>query len=95
MEPGGLLPDSTTDFNTIKTDTKKAGTTSKGVHIRFSELFSYVMKPKRSIHFEFLTGISISTDLYFSMLYTHSNKVTARKHIDQSSGVETHTPSMV
>ncbi len=79
MEPGGLLPDSPTDFNTIKTDTKKAGTTSKGVHIRFSELFSYVMKPKRYIHFEFLTGISISTDLYFSMLYTHSNKVTARK----------------
>ena len=79
MEPGGLLPDFPTDFNTIKTDTKKAGTTSKGVHIRFSELFSYVMKPKRSIHFEFLTGISISTDLYFSILYTHSNKVTARK----------------
>ena len=35
MEPGGLLPDSSTDFNTIKTDPKKASTTPKGIHIHF------------------------------------------------------------
>jgi hypothetical protein len=35
------------------------------------------------------------TETELKMLRARFNKATARKHIDQSSGVETHTPSMV
>lgn len=35
------------------------------------------------------------TETELKMLRVRFNKATARKHIDQSSGVETHTPSMV
>ena len=37
---------SPTNFNTIKTDTKKASTTSKGVHTRFSFPYSQPIFPK-------------------------------------------------
>lgn len=37
---------SPTNFNTIKTDTKKASTTSKGVHTRFSFPYSKPISPK-------------------------------------------------
>ena len=37
---------SPTNFNTIKTDMKKASTTSKGVHIRFSFPYSKPISPK-------------------------------------------------
>ena len=35
------------------------------------------------------------TETELKMLKARFNKATARKHIDQSSGVETHAPSMV
>ena len=35
------------------------------------------------------------TETELKMLKARFNKATARKHIDQSSGVETHTPSGV
>ena len=41
-----MLPYSPTNFNTIKTDTKKASTTSKGVHTRFSFPYSQPISPK-------------------------------------------------
>ena len=41
-----VFPYSPTNFNTIKTDTKKASTTSKGVHTRFSFPYSNPISPK-------------------------------------------------
>ena len=41
-----VKPYSPTNFNTIKTDTKKASTTSKGVHTRFSFPYSHPISPK-------------------------------------------------
>ena len=41
-----FFPYSSTNFNTIKTDTKKASTTSKGVHTRFSFPYSQPILPK-------------------------------------------------
>lgn len=41
---------SPTNFNTIKTDTKKVSTTSKGVHTRFSFPYSQYISPKMNTH---------------------------------------------
>lgn len=67
------------------------------VNVYFQKSLHYVKDPRR----ETLTQASgqprtqEDTETELKMLKARFNKATARKHIDQSSGVEAHTPSMV